>query len=82
MRWFSPPYVDVRVPVVEITLGELLREWPETLMAVNLHPPASGPEVELVFGTPEGAEPCSEQAVVAAVERTGITVLASRSRSS
>lgn len=82
MRWFSPPYVDVRVPVVEITLGELLREWPETLMSVNLHPPASGPEIELVFGTPEGAEPCTEEVIVAAVERTGITVLASRKRSS
>lgn len=77
---FTAPYVDIRIPVVEITVGELRREFPATLMLIHLHPFASGPEVELIFGTPEGAEPCSLEVIVSAVEKAGITVLASRER--
>ena len=75
----GPPYFDIRIPIVEITVGEFLREFPD-LDSINLHPFASGPEIELVFGTPEDTEPRTLGSVIEAVERTGITVFASRRR--
>lgn len=78
---FGPPYTDVRVEVLEITVAELRREFPYTLMAINLHPPAAGPEIQLTFGTPIGAEPCAEDVIRTTVERSlGCFVLASRTR--
>lgn len=77
----GPPYVDVRVEVLEITIGEIRREFPTSLHSVNLHPPASGPEIELVFGTPVGGEAAAEGVVRTAVERSlGCAVLAIRTR--
>lgn len=82
MTDFGPPYTDVRIePPMCHTVADLKRIFPASLMQVNMHPPASGPEIELVFGTPEGAEPCAEDLVVAAVQSgLGTQVLASRTR--
>jgi len=52
------------------------------LVSIDLHPAASGPEVELVFGTaPDADGPASLELIESEVERlTGQTVLACRRR--
>jgi Rieske Fe-S protein len=82
--YFNAPYTDVRVeaPMVH-TLADLKRIFPASLKSVDFHPPASGPEIELTFATPEGAEPAAEDTVRDAVERhLGCEVLAIRQRQS
>jgi hypothetical protein len=78
---FGPPFTDVRVEVPDISIYDLRSSLPG-LMAVNMHPPASGPEVEFVFGTAEGASgAASEDFIRSEVERiTGRSVLACRRR--
>jgi hypothetical protein len=72
------PLTDIRI--------ERPRDWHWVgslpgLMAIDLYPPASGPEIELTFGTMEGAEAVSEQFLREEVERvTHSSVLASRRR--
>lgn len=73
------PFWDVRVEVPDISVYDF-RQFPG-LVAINLHPPASGPEVELVFDTAEGAEPVDEDFLREEVERyTRRSVLAMRRR--
>lgn len=74
------PYTDVRIEAPDLSVYAL-RQVPG-LLRIELHPPASGPEVELVFGTTEGTEPTTEDFIRSEVERlTGRTVLAIRRRS-
>lgn len=73
------PFTDIRVELFDLSLLELY-EVPG-LIAIHLHPAAAGPEVELVFGTPEEDEPAEEEFLRDEVKRiTGKTVLAYRRR--
>ena len=74
------PYTDVRIEAPDISVYDLRRV--PGLVAINLHPPAAGPEVELVFATAEGATgPASEDLIRAEVEQfTRRPVLAIRRR--
>lgn len=78
----GPPYIDVRVAVPRIGVDELHRTFAATLVAIDMNPPASGPEVELIFGTPPGWEPLDEQEVVEMLQAPplDLSVLASRVR--
>ena len=72
------PYTDVRI---ERPYDWRWIEALPGLVSIDFHPPASGPEIELVFGTAEGAEPADLDFIHAEVERvTGRPVLASRRR--
>lgn len=72
------PYTDVRIERPR-TLG-LFDNLPG-LVAIDLQPPASGPEIELTFGTAEGSEAADERFICLRVEKlTGREVLASRRR--
>lgn len=76
---FGSPYTDVRIETPDISVYDL-RGLPG-LMSINMYPPASGPEVELVFGTAEGRGPVAEHFIRSEVERiTRRPVLASRRR--
>lgn len=76
---FIAPFVDIRIETPDISVSELY-EMPG-LVAIQLHPPASGPEVELIFATEEGGEPLEEEHLREEVERvTGKQALASRRR--
>lgn len=75
----GPPYTDVRVEVPDISIYDL-RGVPG-LISVGLHPPASGPEVEFVFGTARGCGAADEDFLRKEVERiTRRSVLAVRRR--
>lgn len=69
------PYTDIRVD--KLALRHVC-EMPG-LVAIDLDPPASGPEIELTFGTAKNAEPVEIEFLEAEVERIcGYDVLASR----
>lgn len=75
----GPPYTDVRVETPDISVYDLAQM--PGLMSIDLHPPASGPEIELTFGTAEGAQPADEEFMRREVERaTRRPVLAIRQR--
>ncbi len=76
----GPPYTDVRIEVPPMMTIYDLRSMPG-LMSVNLWPPASGPEIELTFGTAMGSDPVAEDHLRNEVERiTERPVLAIRRR--
>lgn len=80
MSRLGPPFTDVRITRPHD--WRFLSALPG-LAAVDLNPPASGPEVELTFGTSAGSEPADEAFIVAEVERVArVTVLAHRRRTS
>jgi hypothetical protein len=71
------PFTHVRIEPPHYTVAELRAALPG-LVQIELHPPAAGPEIELVFGT-ETTAPThpSEARFRAEVERvTGRSVLA------
>lgn len=73
------PYTDVRIARAYLSWDHI--EALPGLALIDLHPPAAGPEVELTFGTAEGAEPASEEFIANEVERiTRRPVLAVRRR--
>jgi hypothetical protein len=78
MTSFSGPYIDVRVERPHSW------EWIGTLpglVSIDLDPPASGPEIELTFGTAVGCSPAKEEDIVTEVEQATLcVVLASRRR--
>lgn len=79
MRQLVGPFTDLRIER-PYNWG-----WIETLpglMSIDLHPPSSGPEIELTFGTAPGADhPATEDYLRQEVERlVGRPVLASRRR--
>src|SRR4051794_11959806 len=72
------PYTDIRI---ERRVSWQAIEALPGLVSIDLQPPASGPEIELTFGTAEGADPAEESFLCAEAERaTGCSVLASRRR--
>lgn len=74
------PYTDIRIERCYLPW-----EYIEALQpfAINLHPPASGPEIELVFATAEGCKPADEDFLRHEVERIiARPVLACRRRDS
>lgn len=72
------PYTDVRIPTPH---NWHFINWMPAIKSINLHPPASGREIELTFGTPEGTTPISEDSLKAKVEEVvGLPVLAIRQR--
>lgn len=79
MASLGPPYTDVRVERPHMNWN-----WIDSmigLVSIDLQPPASGPEIELTFGTSEGARPVSEELIRTEVERlTHRPVLAIRQR--
>jgi hypothetical protein len=78
---YVAPYTDVRVEAPRtLSVGALGEIFLNSLVRINMNPPASGPEVELVFGTPEGTPPWPEEEIRAAVERFVGPVLAIRTR--
>ena len=60
------PYTDVRV---ETPSGWQWITALPGLLTINLHPPASGPEIELVFGTGVGVDAADEDYIKSEVER-------------
>lgn len=52
-RTVSAPYYDVRIALPD-TLARL--DNVEGLIAIDMEPPASGPEIELTIGTIDGVE--------------------------
>lgn len=62
------PYTHVRVEPFDRPTVYELRSLPG-LLRIELHPPASGPEVELIFETGEGCGPADENFVRREVER-------------
>lgn len=78
---FQPPWVDVRIAPLEITVGELRRDLP-SLVFINLHPFAAGPEIQLTFGSPYGGVPLTTDAIEQVVVNSGLgPVFAIRKRS-
>lgn len=74
----GPPYTDVRI---ERPRSLALLDGLPKLAAINLQPPASGPEIELTFATLGALDPDSEDRVRQQVEdATGRPVLAIRQR--
>lgn len=73
------PYTDIRIEAVRsLAMVESL----PGLVSIDLQPPASGPEIELTFGTAKNAIPIEVEFLEAEVERlVGRTVLASRRHS-
>jgi hypothetical protein len=62
------PFTHVRIEPPYYTVAELRAALP-TLLQIELHPPAAGPEVELVFGTETTAAPVNEEVFRGEVER-------------
>lgn len=76
----GPPFTDIRMVRPDVSLYDLIPALPG-LEVIRCHPPAAGPEVELVFATGEGAEPADKDFIRAEVERiTGRRILAIRTR--
>lgn len=76
----TAPYTDVRIEVPDISLYDLRQALPG-VKNIDLYPPASGPEIELTFGTAEGCAPAEQGYIRTEVERiTGRPVLAIRRR--
>lgn len=73
------PYTDIRIEAVRSLA--MIESLPG-LVSIDLHPPASGPEIELTFGTAKNAIPIEVEFLEAEIERlVGRTVLASRRHS-
>lgn len=68
---FQPPYVDVRIPPMEVTVAELRRDLP-SLVSINMHPFAAGPEIELTFGSPAGGVPLTADAISEVIRNCGL----------
>lgn len=77
------PFWDVRIERGTLDLGFAAILAMPGLIGIDFYPPASGPEVELTFGTAEGAEAADEHTMRNEVARiTGHPVLAIRQRQS
>ena len=72
------PYTDVRV-VMPHNWHFVEALLPLGLDRIILRPPATGPEIELGFGTPAGTE-YTEEYIRSEIEKRGLTVLAIRQR--
>lgn len=76
-RTVSGPYYDVRIALPD-TLARL--DNVEGLIAIDMEPPASGPEIELTIGTIDGVERTEEYVCRQIEIVTKSSILASRRR--
>jgi hypothetical protein len=74
------PFTVIRIERPPSLAGlDLSRLSDMGLLSLDLHPSAAGPEIELTFGTAEGAAPVTEEFLCEKLEAaTGLSVLASR----